>query len=222
VCMDACKDGLRGVLSKKDHVECYESRKLKYHENYYSTHELESTSIVHALKIWKHYLMGRIFLLRTNHFGLKHLFGYPTLNCRQTRWLEFLSESDFEIKNIKGKENQVADAVNRRAYEVHLSAINMFNIYLKDVIIEAANSDQQYLKIKETLHQGNLQQKINHYELKEDAILMYKGKIYVPNSREIKNMLLKEMQNVPYAGHPGYQKTIAVVISQYFWLRMKK
>jgi hypothetical protein len=30
------------------------------------------------------------------------------------------------------------------------------------------------------------------------------------------------MHNVPYVGHPGYQKTIAAVRSQYFWSRMKK
>jgi hypothetical protein len=70
----------------------------------------------------------------------------------------------------------------RRAHEMHISTINMFNTDLKDKILEAANSDQQYLKIKETLQQGNLQQKFNYYELKEDGILMYKGKIYVPNS----------------------------------------
>jgi hypothetical protein len=58
--------------------------------------------------------------------------------------------------------------------------------------------------------------------MKEDGILMYKGKVYVSNSKEIKNEMLKEMHNVPYAGHPGYHKTIAIVRSQYFWPRMKK
>jgi hypothetical protein len=49
--------------------------------------------------------MGRRFEIRIDHYGMKHLFGQPTLNVRQTRWLEFLSEYDFEIKHIKGKEN---------------------------------------------------------------------------------------------------------------------
>jgi hypothetical protein len=47
--------------------------------------------------------MGKKFELRTDHCGLNHLFGQPTLNARQTRWLEFLSEYDFEIKHIKCK-----------------------------------------------------------------------------------------------------------------------
>jgi hypothetical protein len=48
---------------------------------------------------------------------------------------------------------------------------------------------------------------------------MYRGKVYVPKSREMKNIVLREMHNVPYVGHPGYQKSIAVVRSQYFWPR---
>ena len=58
--------------------------------------------------------MGRRFELRTNHCGLKYLFDHPTLNARQARWLEFLCEIDFEIKHIKGKENKVADVLNRK------------------------------------------------------------------------------------------------------------
>jgi hypothetical protein len=51
---------------------------------------------------------------------------------------------------------------------------------------------------------------------------MYRGRIYVPNSQDLKNMILREIHNVPYAGHPRYQKTIAAVKSQYYWLGMKK
>ena len=47
--------------------------------------------------------MGRKFELRTYHCGLKYLFEQPTLNPRKSRWMEFLCESDFEIKHRKGK-----------------------------------------------------------------------------------------------------------------------
>jgi hypothetical protein len=67
VCTDACKEGLGGVLSHNGFVICYESRKLKEHEKNYATHDLELAAIVHALKKWRHYLMGRRFELRTNH-----------------------------------------------------------------------------------------------------------------------------------------------------------
>jgi ribonuclease HI len=90
VCIDTCKEGLGGVLSQNGFVIYYESMKLKEHEKKYATHELELAAIVHALKKWRHYLMGRRFELRIDHKNLKYLFDQPTLNTRQSRWLEFL------------------------------------------------------------------------------------------------------------------------------------
>ena len=103
VCTDACKEGLGRVLTQNGHVIVYESRKLKEHERNYATHDLELVAIVHALRMWRHYLMGKKFELRIDHSGLKYLFEQPTLNVRHIRWLECLSECEFEIKYIKGK-----------------------------------------------------------------------------------------------------------------------
>jgi len=44
----------------------------------------------------------------------------------------------------------------------------------------------------------------------------------VPNYPELRSVILKEMYNVPYGGHLGYQKTISAVKSQYYWPCMKK
>ena len=119
VCTDVCGQGLGGVLMQDNHViYCYDSRKLKEHEKNYATHDLELAAIVHALKMWRHYLMGRRFELRTNHCGLKYLFDQPTLNARQTQWLEFLCEFDFEIKHIKGEENKVVDALSGKVQDM--------------------------------------------------------------------------------------------------------
>jgi hypothetical protein len=39
---------------------------------------------------------------------------------------------------------------------------------------------------------------------------------------ELRNVILKEMHNVPYTGQPRYQKIVSTVKSQYYWLDMKK
>jgi hypothetical protein len=116
----------------------------------------------------------------------------------------------------------VDGARNRRVHEMNSSAIIMYQSDLKDKIIEATKSDLQYKELVEKLQQGNLQQEIEDYKLDNYEILMYMGIIYVPNSNEFKNMILREMHNVPYARHPGYQKTIATVKRQYYWPGMKK
>jgi hypothetical protein len=58
--------------------------------------------------------------------------------------------------------------------------------------------------------------------LEADGTLLYKNKIYVPNFQDLGIMILKEMHNMPYVGHPRYQKTMATIKSHYFWLGMKK
>ena len=72
MCTDDYKQCIGGVLMDDGHVINYESRKLKEHENNYATHDLELATIIHALKMWRHYVMGKNFELRTNHDGLKY------------------------------------------------------------------------------------------------------------------------------------------------------
>jgi hypothetical protein len=52
------------------------------------------------------------------------------------------------MKHIKGKYDQVVDELSGRDHKVHISSIIMFNKNLKDRILEVANLDQQYVKIK--------------------------------------------------------------------------
>ena len=83
---------------QNDYVIYYESRKLKEHEQNYPTHDLELAAISHALNMWRHYLMGRKFLLKTNNMSMKYLFEQPDMNTRQARWLAF---QPFQHKHIK-------------------------------------------------------------------------------------------------------------------------
>jgi hypothetical protein len=153
---------------------------------------------------------------------LKYLFDQPNLNVRQSIWLEFLSEYNFDIKHIKGKENKVVDALNRKVHELHATTISMYQNDIKSKILEAANVDLQYRELVEMLQQGKIPQKVDNYKLGIDGILLRKKIIFVPNVQDLKRMILHEMHNVPYAGHPGYQKTVATIKSHYFWPGMKR
>jgi hypothetical protein len=52
------------------HVIAYASRQLRKHELNYPTHDLELTAVVHALKIWRHYIMGTKCQVYTDHKSL--------------------------------------------------------------------------------------------------------------------------------------------------------
>ena len=71
---DASRQGLGCVLMQDGRVISYVSRQLKEHENRYPTHDLELAAVVHALKIWRHYLIGNKCDIYTDHKSLKYFF----------------------------------------------------------------------------------------------------------------------------------------------------
>jgi hypothetical protein len=83
----------------------------------------------------------------------------------------------------------VDDALSRRVHEIHDTTINMYKLDLCDIILEFSKSDKHYENIKENLQQGISQRYFEGYELKEDGILMYRHRVYVPNDHELKSLI---------------------------------
>jgi hypothetical protein len=75
-------------------VVAYASRQLRPHDLNYPTHDLELAAVVHALKIWRHYLIGNRCEIYSDHKSPKYLFTQPDLNLRQRRWLELIKDYD--------------------------------------------------------------------------------------------------------------------------------
>jgi hypothetical protein len=71
---DVSGQGLGCVLMEDGHVVAYASRQLRKHEAHYPTHDLELADVVHALKIWRHYLMGKRCELYMDHKSLQFIF----------------------------------------------------------------------------------------------------------------------------------------------------
>jgi hypothetical protein len=101
---------------QEDHVVAYASRQLKKHEEKYPTHDLELADVVHALKIWRHYIIGKRCEVYSDHKSLKYIFTQPDLNLRQWGWLELIKDYDLRINYHPDKANVVADALSRRSH----------------------------------------------------------------------------------------------------------
>jgi hypothetical protein len=95
-------------------VISYASRALRPHEKNYPTHDLELAAVIHALKLWRHYLMGNHCNIYTDHKSLKYIFTQSDLNMRQKRRLELIKDYDLEVHYHPGKANVVADALSRK------------------------------------------------------------------------------------------------------------
>ena len=96
---DASRVGVGAVLTQRSsedgrvRVVAYHSRKLTSTEQRYTVHERELLAVVDAAKVWRHYLCGRPFVLKTDNWANKHLQTQPHLDPkRQARWMEKLQE----------------------------------------------------------------------------------------------------------------------------------
>eukprot|EP00253_Pinus_taeda_P002305 PITA_02305 len=104
--------------------------------------------------MWRHYLMGRKFLLLTDHHSLTNYFSQPTLNARQARWVDFLSGFDFNIKHLQGKENRVADALRRKIQNLYEISISEWKSPFLEIIKEIADQDTEYQQLKLQIQQS--------------------------------------------------------------------
>jgi hypothetical protein len=104
-------------------VISYSSRQLRRHEEHYPTHDLELAVVVMALRTWRHYLLGNVVHIYTDHKSLKYIFTQPDLNMRQRRWLELIKDYELEVHYHPGKANVVADALSHKGHCNYLPAV---------------------------------------------------------------------------------------------------
>ncbi|WVZ86616.1 hypothetical protein U9M48_033369 [Paspalum notatum var. saurae] len=240
---DASGQGLGCVLMQEGRVIAYASRQLRKHETNYPTHDLELAAVVHALKIWRHYLLGNTCHIYTDHKSLKYIFTQPKLNMRQRRWLELIKDYDLEIHYHPGKANVVADALSRRAHcnviEVRPTArvicwemneiempvaflVELYNISieptLRDLIIEAQKHDPGMAHIRE----GIAEAKRDCFTLDNQGVLWFKNRLVVPKDMELRKKILQEAHESVLAMHPGSNKMYQDLKQRFWWTRMKR
>src|SRR5207244_10780335 len=129
---DASGQGIGCVLMQEGHVIAYASRQLRKHEHTYPTHDLELAVVVHALKIWRDYLIGKRTEIYIDHKSLKYFFTQPDLNLRQHRWLELIKDYDLGINYHPGKAYVVADALSRQSHSKMLTLAKKLTLQCKE------------------------------------------------------------------------------------------
>ena len=114
---NACGVSIGAVLSQvqdgEEWVIAYGSRTLNKSERNYWVTDKELLAVKHFIEHYKHYLLGRVFTVRTDHQALRWLFSLKEPKYRIARWIEVLSAYHFTVEYRPGKRHGNADAMPR-------------------------------------------------------------------------------------------------------------
>ncbi|GJT13662.1 putative ribonuclease H-like domain-containing protein [Tanacetum coccineum] len=110
---DASGVGIGAVLTQSGKPLAYFSAPLKGTMLSWSTYEKEMLAVVKAVRKWRPYLLGRAFVVKTDHMSLKYLLEQRISTTAQTKWLTKLLGYDYKIEYKKGATNRGADALSR-------------------------------------------------------------------------------------------------------------
>ena len=115
---DGCSIGIAGCISQGEDwrtapVVTFYSAKLSSAQQNYAVHEIELLAGVETMVRYRHLLLGTEFRWYTDHKGLIYLLKQKGLTGRQARWMEKISEFNFEVIYVPGEQNTLADALSR-------------------------------------------------------------------------------------------------------------
>nr|ABA97826.1 retrotransposon protein, putative, Ty3-gypsy subclass [Oryza sativa Japonica Group] len=240
---DASRHGLGCVLMQDGRVVAYASRQLRPHEGNYPTHDLELAAVVHALKIWRQYLIGNHCEVYIDHKSLKYIFTQPDLNLRQRRWLELIKDYDMSIHYHPGKANVVADALSRKSYynalctegmckelQQELERLNMGIVEhgfvaalearptLVDQVRAAQVNDPEIAELKKNMWVG----KARDFLEDEHGTICMGERLCVPDDKELKDLILTEAHQTQYSIHRGSTKMYQDLKENFWWASMRR
>jgi hypothetical protein len=180
--------------------------------------------------------MGKRCKLYIDHKSLKCIFMQSDLNLRQMRWLKFINDYDLVINYHLEKPNVVADALSRISHVNHLVVKSILS-ELRDKFARlkiVANTEVVEMGVSSSLLQEirrgqvedekiqeikrNIKEEKSFGFLEDDqGVLLYKGRIYVPNVKELNDKILREAHESAYSIHPGGNKMYHDLKTTYWW-----
>jgi transposase InsO family protein/transposase-like protein len=211
---DACREGIAGMLLQQRDgdwklVSCV-SRRLNDAERNYGITELEGLAIVYSVQKFRCYLLGREFVIVTDHCALCSLGKKISQNSRLRRWSIVLSEYNFTIVYRKGSLHCDVDCLSRAPVcdEGDEFLDKILNINGRPDLLPQPLRPEEWIseyeddESQEVLNRVNADANLSIVE----GLIYYGNKLYVPPA--LRTQMLRENHDQGAAGHDGVDNTI--------------
>ena len=173
-------------------------------------------AIVLAVQKWKHYLLGRHFIIITDQRSLKFLTDQHLFGEDQLKWTSQLMGMDFEIQYRPGLENKAADALSR---QMMYRAVSVVHSSMWDTIAAETADEPQLQQIILAIQQGS-----EAYLgcILQQGHLFYQGRAIIPKDSSQIPFLLVEFHDSAAGGHSGFLRTYKRLAAAVFWRDAKE
>ncbi|KAJ1704458.1 hypothetical protein LUZ63_004237 [Rhynchospora breviuscula] len=219
---DASEVGIGAVLSQDKHPIAFYSKKLSPLMQGKSTYIREMFVIQSAVMKWRQYLLGRHFIIRTDHRSLHHMLQQTVQTPEQQQFCSKLVGYDFSIEYKLGASNAAADALSR----VREGAPRPVFMSLSRPLCSTLDSLQiELFSDKHTKHiiDGILTTPSSWADWTfSGGLLRYKGRLYLPYSSPLIPTLLSDYHSSLLGGHSGVQRTFQRLTTHFMWNGMHK
>ncbi|KAK0577670.1 hypothetical protein LWI29_036834 [Acer saccharum] len=132
--------------SIRSYAYAFTSKVLGPRNQALSTYERELIVIVHAIKKWQHYLQGRHFVIKTDHYSLKYFLNQNANTPFQQKWVTKLLGYDYEILYRQGVDKKVVDALSRFPVD-SCQHITTTEVVLQQISFEPLPTDHDHCPI---------------------------------------------------------------------------
>ncbi|KAJ7942659.1 Ty3/gypsy retrotransposon protein [Quillaja saponaria] len=225
--IDASGNGIGAVLLQQGHPLAFLSKAFGPKHLALSTYEKELIAVVYAVLKWRQYLLGRHFIIQTDHQSLKYMLEQKECNPILQKWLPKLMGMDYEIHYKKGKENIVADALSRVEHSKEVQeteaavcvAISTVNSDILQRVIDSWETDEFLRELVPKLQAGSIKDSKFTWQ---EGLLKKRGKLVVGKNPELRKDLLDLFHASSVGGHSGVQATLKRLQNVFYWKGMQR